>query len=64
MIDVQALNNALMALGFCVGLAILLSVSIVVAAAVAQRHERKEHVRSIERHLADVTKQQDPAAAR
>jgi cytochrome c biogenesis protein CcdA len=64
MIDVQILNDALMTLAFCVGLALLMAVAIVAAGALTQRRERKAHVRRIERHLATVAEQQDPAAAR
>lgn len=64
MIDVQILNDALLTLAFCAGLAVLLALSIVAAAALTQRHERKEHVREIERHLARVAKEQDAAASR
>ena len=49
MIDVQTLNDALLTLAFCVGLALLLAVSIVAAGALTQWHERRAHVRSIER---------------
>jgi len=63
-IDVQTLNDALVTLAFCVGLALLLAISIVAAGALTQRHERKAHVQRIERHLAAVAEQQDPAAAR
>jgi cytochrome c biogenesis protein CcdA len=63
-IDVQTLNDALITLAFCAGLAVLLALAIVAAAALTQRRERKAHVRQIERHLATVAEQQDPAAAR
>jgi cytochrome c biogenesis protein CcdA len=62
--DVQTLNDALVTLAFCVGLAVLLAVAIVAAGALTQRRERKAHVQRIERHLAAVAEQQDPAAAR
>jgi len=62
--DVQTLNDALVTLAFCVGLALLVAISIVAAGALTQRHERKAHVQRIERHLAAVAEQQDPAAAR
>ena len=64
MIDVQILNDALVTLAFCVGLALLMAVAIVAAGALAQRRERKTHVQQIERHLAAVAEQQDPAATR
>ena len=64
MIDVQTLNDALVALAFCVGLAVLMAVAIVAAGALTQRRQRKTHVEQIERHLAAVAEQQDSATAR
>lgn len=65
MIDVQTLNDALLTLAFCVGLALLLAIAIVAAGALTQRQERRAHVRSIERHLAAAAAEgQDPAAVR
>ncbi|HTW04191.1 MAG TPA: hypothetical protein VMF87_28095 [Streptosporangiaceae bacterium] len=64
MIDVQILNDALLTLAFCVGLALLMAIVIVAAGALTQRHERREHVRSIERHLAAAAGDQDPASVR
>jgi cytochrome c biogenesis protein CcdA len=63
-IDVQTLNDALVTLAFCVGLAVLISIAIVAGGAVTRRIDRKEHVREVERHLAAVAKHQDRAAAR
>jgi cytochrome c biogenesis protein CcdA len=63
-IDVQILNDALLTLAFCVGLALLMAIVIVAAGALTQRHERREHVRSIERHLAAAAEDQDPASVR
>jgi hypothetical protein len=62
--DVQTLNDALLTLAFCVGLALLLAIAIVAAGALTQRHERRAHVRSIERHLAAAAGDQNPAAVR
>jgi hypothetical protein len=64
MIDTQLLNQALAALGFTVGLAILIAVAIVVAAGLHQRHERQTHVREIEQHLATVADERDSAPVR
>ena len=64
MIDVQTLNDALVTLALCTGLAVLLAIAIVAAGALAQRQERKDHVQQIERHLAAVAEEQDPTAAR
>jgi hypothetical protein len=63
MIDVQLLNDALLTLGFIVGLVILVSISIVASAALWQRHERKMHVREVEQHLAAAADKHSPAAA-
>jgi uncharacterized membrane-anchored protein len=63
MIDIQLLNDALLTVGFAVGLAIALSISIVTSAAVWRRHERKLHVREIEQHLAATAAEHSPAAA-
>jgi hypothetical protein len=64
MIDMQILNDALMAVVFAVGVAIVLSVSIVAAAALTRRHERKLHIREIEQHLATVAERDSSASAR
>lgn len=64
MIDTQLLNQALAALGFTVGVAILIAVAIVAAAGLHQRHERKSHVREVEQHLATVAEQRDSAPVR
>jgi hypothetical protein len=62
MIDMQILNDALLAVVFAVGVAVFLSISIVAAAALWQRQERKRHVREIERHLAAVAEHQSSAS--
>jgi hypothetical protein len=64
MIDTQLLNDALLAVGSVVVLVIAISVWVVAAAAVHQRHTRTTQVRAIERHLADVAEQQSPAPTR
>jgi hypothetical protein len=64
MIDMQLLNDALLTVLFAVGVAIFLSLSIVAAAALSQRHERKQHVREIEQHLAAVAERDSSAPAR
>jgi energy-converting hydrogenase Eha subunit G len=68
MIGTQLLNEALVTLGLTVGLAIVIALSIVAAAALQQRHTRKQHVREIEQHLASVAAdqadQQVPARTR
>jgi hypothetical protein len=62
MIDIQLLNDALVTLGFTVGIAILFALSIVGAAALQHRHARKTHVREIEQHLASVATDQRTSA--
>jgi hypothetical protein len=51
MIDMQLLNDALLAVAFAVGTAILLAVAIVGAEAFHLRHARSG-IRQIEQHLA------------
>jgi cytochrome c biogenesis protein CcdA len=63
MIDMQLLNDALLAVAFAAGAAILLAVAIVGAEALFRRHERNG-IREIEQHLATVAKQRSSAAAR
>jgi len=63
-IDVQALNDALLTLVFCVGLALLTAITIVGAGALNLRHERRAHIRSIERHLAAAAEDQERASVR
>jgi hypothetical protein len=62
MIDIQLLNDALLAVGFAAGLAIILSLSIVTSAALWRRHEHKTGVREIEQHLAAAGAEHSPAA--
>jgi cytochrome c biogenesis protein CcdA len=63
MIDMQILNDALLAVAFAAGIAILLAVAIVAAEAFARRHERAG-VREVEQHLAAVAEQRDSASTR
>ena len=63
MIDMQILNDALLAVAFAAGIAILLAVAIVGAEALAQRHGRRG-IRAIEQHLATVAEQRDSASTR
>ena len=63
MIDVQLLNDALLAIGLAAGLAIALCLAIVTSAAVWRWHERKAGVRQIEQHLAAATAEHSPTAA-
>jgi hypothetical protein len=63
MIGIQLLNDALLTVAFTVGLAIVLSISIVVSAALWRRHERKVGVREVEQHLAAVVGEPSQTAA-
>jgi len=63
MIDMQILNDALLAVAFAAGIAILLAVAIVAAEALSRRHERTG-VREIEQHLAAVAEERDSASSR
>jgi hypothetical protein len=60
MIGTQLLDDALVALGFLIGLTIILSASFVVIAALWQRHERQTGISAIERHLAAIAARQSP----
>lgn len=64
MIDMQFLNDALATVALVAGLAILLSAWIVVAAALAHRHERARGIRQIERLLAAVADQRNSPATK
>jgi len=63
-IDMQLLNDALATVALAVGLAILVSVLIVAAAAVTQRHARRRGIREIERLLAAVAERQRETTTR
>jgi hypothetical protein len=63
MIDMQILNDALLAFAFAAGIAILLAVLIVGAEALSRRHERRG-IRAIEQHLATVAERRDSASTR
>jgi hypothetical protein len=63
-IDMQLLNDALLAVAFIVGLAVLASLTIVAAAALTQRHARRAGIRQIERLLAAVADQRNSPAAK
>jgi len=64
MIDTQLLNNVLITLAFVVGLVVVMSAWVVVAAALHQRHTRETQIRGIEQHLAEVAQRESQAAAR
>lgn len=64
MIDTQLLNDALTTVAFVVGLVIAISIWVVVAAAVHQRHARTTGVRDVEQHLADAAEQQSLTSTR
>ena len=64
MIHMQLLNDALMTVGFVVGLAVLVSLLFVAVAALAQRRARREGIRQIERLLAAVADQRNWPATR
>ena len=64
MIDMQLLNDALVTAAFAVGLAILVSVWFVAAAALAHRRDSRAGVRQIERLLAAVAEQRNSPATK
>jgi type VI protein secretion system component VasF len=57
MSNTQLLNDALATVAFLVGLVIAISVWVVTASVLHQRHERRTHIRAIEQHLADAAEQ-------
>jgi hypothetical protein len=60
----QLLNDALVTVGLVAGLAVLVSILFVAAAALTQRHERARGIRQIERLLAAVADQRNSRATR
>ena len=64
MIDMQLLNDALATVALAVGLAILVSVLFVAAAALTQRYARRRGIREIERLLAAVAEQRNSPATK
>ena len=64
MIDLQLLNDALATVALAVGLAILVSVLFVAAAALTQRHARRRGIREIERLLAAVAERRNSPATK
>ena len=64
MIDMQLLNDALVTVALAVGLAILVSVLFVAAAALTQRYARRRGIREIERLLAAVAEQRNSPATK
>ena len=64
MIDMQLLNDALLAVAFVAGLAVLATLTIVAMAALTQRHARRAGIRQIERLLAAVADQRNSSATR
>jgi hypothetical protein len=63
-IDMQLLNDALMTAVVVVGLAVLVSLAFVAAAALTQRYARRRGIREIERLLAALADRRDSRAAR
>jgi hypothetical protein len=60
----QLLNDALVIVAFLVGVAVLVSIWFVAAAALTHRHERARGVRQIERFLAAVADQRNSPATK
>lgn len=56
-IDTQAINTLLVALGISTGVAVVLALSVLVSFAAWQRYDRKEHISSLERYLAMMARQ-------
>ena len=64
MSNTQILNDALITAAFVVGVAFALTVAMVTASALWQRHARRAGLGAAEQHLAAVTQQAIPADAR
>jgi uncharacterized membrane-anchored protein len=62
MLGTQLLDDALVALGFLIGLTIILSASFVAIAVLWQRHERRTGISAIERLLTAVAEQRNSPA--
>ena len=60
----QTLNDALITVAFVIGVAFALTVAMVTASALWQRHARRAGLGAVERHLAAVTQEAIPADAR
>ena len=60
----QTLTDALITVAFMIGVAFALTVAMVTASALWQRHARKAGLGAVEQHLAAVTQQAIPADAR
>ena len=61
---IQTLNDALITVAFVIGVAFALTVAMVTASALWQRHARRDGLDAVEQHLAAVTQQAIPADAR
>jgi hypothetical protein len=64
MIDMQLFSDALMTVVVLAVAAVAFTASIMAAAAVAQRHECRAHIRGIERYLAAAAEQRRDTATR
>jgi hypothetical protein len=60
----QILNDALITAAFVVGVAFALTVAMVTASALWQRHARRSGLQSVEQHLAAVAQEAISADAR
>ena len=64
MISMQLLYDALLAVAFVAGLAVLATLTIVAAAALTHWHARRRGIRQIERLLAAVADQRNSTTTR
>ena len=60
----QILNDALITVAFVIGVAFALTVAMVTASALWQRHARSAGLHAVEQHLAAVTQEAITADAR
>jgi UPF0716 family protein affecting phage T7 exclusion len=64
MTNTQILNDTLMTVAFVIGVAFALTVAMVTASALGQRHARRAGLHAVEQHLAAVAQEAIPDNAR
>ena len=64
MTNTQILNDTLVTVAFVIGVAFALTVAMLAASALGQRHARRVGLHAVEQHLAAVTQEATPADAR
>jgi UPF0716 family protein affecting phage T7 exclusion len=62
--NTQILNDTLVTVAFVIGVAFALTVAMVTASALGQRHARRAGLHAVEQHLAAVAREAIPDEAR